>query len=49
MASMAVNVFPVPVGRTTTPRPPAFHQASTASVWWGNGVRVELSFQFAAL
>ncbi len=32
MARTARNVLPVPVGSTTTPRAPAFHQASSASV-----------------
>ena len=32
MASNAASVLPAPVGRTTTPRPCAARQASTASV-----------------
>ena len=40
MARMARKVLPVPVGNTTTPRPPVFHQVCSASVWCGKGSRL---------
>ncbi len=40
-----MNVLPVPVGMTTTPRRPLFIQAFTASVWYGRAVRSAFSFQ----
>ena len=36
MARLARWVLPVPVGSTTTPRPPASHQALSPSTWCGN-------------
>ncbi len=36
-ASKATSVFPAPVGRTTTPRPPAAVHASSAASWYGRG------------
>lgn len=35
MIASAISVFPVPVGLTTTPRPPARSQAWTAASWSG--------------